>query len=38
VDIHQSSTNTRDLHSLGFIKSFLQAFLCQQISTKEVMK
>jgi len=32
VDLHQSSSNTCDLHALGFIKSLLQDCLCQQNS------
>jgi len=31
MDLHQSSSTTYDLHALGFIKSLLQAFLCQQL-------
>jgi len=30
VDFHQTSLITCDLHALGFIKSLLQAYLCQQ--------
>jgi len=30
VDLHKSSSTTYDLHAFGFIKSLLQACLCQQ--------
>jgi len=33
VDLHQSLSNTCDLHALGFIKSLFQACLCQHSSS-----
>jgi len=33
VDLHKFSSNSCDLHALGFIKSLLQACLCQHKQT-----
>jgi len=34
VDPHQSSSNTYDLHALGYINALLQACLCQKFVQK----
>jgi len=31
MNLHQSLSNTYDLHAHGFINSLLQACLCQQV-------